>query len=775
MSQVRANRPAREFKFVGGPSRKRRRNGAPPEPINRPTSDAAAAKQSKRSCVSDSITVTTAAPAPGASSPGSSGASPLSFFRVDGPPGSPSAPLFTGADFAADTSVADLDMAVFSLPNPQPPIPGAAASGLTVDASLVSSATLSTPTDGSSSPPQNGGAPSPATPPTDNTVNGSGDIDGLDGVLDWSGDEIFMNPFFSADHLGNASFLQILESITNDVPPPPVSQTPPVSLLSHASLEPSLGLLNNPSTLSRGSQPNGDDEPHSPPAHDAAAADPIPPASANPPPLPLVSFDNNKQPYVSADGLLLATSPRMFAQPSNLHDTISRIFFQYDQEFCILPLTCDFAANPFRYNLATMQHSSLLRQCILALSYKHVNHDTGACTNEATAYKRRATQMLQDTMPPDGRAGPDASLLDASIVLVTLDCATSALGPWPSHLRRAKRILQSTPANRFTAQRRAQIGLLAWFDVTRALTSRNGCILPESLILSIFDATADGAAALDFYAISGCPRALFACMVRLAAYARELQSTSGMACVRFNMAPVLEIQRRIAAWQAPAFGNPVATADDLLNVMQGGLPEQSVGDSNQARKSNNNNNNNNNSEQPLDDRLDLYHCAEAWRYALLLYIERVFKWQDAVWQAAREARLRTQREQAWVREEYGEPVPPTTRPTETEPLSGAAEARPLWQFLARRTLNHVASCRRSTFVQKQLMLPVFLAGAEVREESLRNDARDYCAWWGAKTRYNMFLTAGDLLEDVWQRDDNVWWGDVFDQRAMKGETEYLLG
>lgn len=70
-----------------------------------------------------------------------------------------------------------------------------------------------------------------------------------------------------------------------------------------------------------------------------------------------------------------------------------------------------------------MQQSSLLRHCILALSYRHVDHDTGACTSEATAYKRRATQMLEDKIYTEaaGETQPDESLLDASIVLMTLD------------------------------------------------------------------------------------------------------------------------------------------------------------------------------------------------------------------------------------------------------------------------------------------------------------------------------------------------------------------
>lgn len=79
--------------------------------------------------------------------------------------------------------------------------------------------------------------------------------------------------------------------------------------------------------------------------------------------------------------------------------------------------------------MQAMQQSSLLRHCILALSYRHVDHDTGACTSEATAYKRRATQMLQDKIRTEaaGESQSDASLLDASIVLMTLDVSSLPL------------------------------------------------------------------------------------------------------------------------------------------------------------------------------------------------------------------------------------------------------------------------------------------------------------------------------------------------------------
>jgi hypothetical protein len=78
-------------------------------------------------------------------------------------------------------------------------------------------------------------------------------------------------------------------------------------------------------------------------------------------------------------------------------------------------------------------------------------------------------------------------------------------------------------------------------------------------------------------------------------------------------------------------------------------------------------------------------------------------------------------------------------------------------FLERKTLNHVVVCRRTTILQKQLLLPVFLAACEISGETLRDEARSYCTGWNEKTRYDMFLTATILLEEVWTSQDPVSW------------------
>lgn len=243
----------------------------------------------------------------------------------------------------------------------------------------------------------------------------------------------------------------------------------------------------------------------------------------------------------------------------------------------------------------------------------------------------------------------------------------------------------------------------------------------ESTILSLFnnqDKTSDG----TFYSVSGCPEALFRHMIRLGSYAREFGLIANMTCAKFDMGPIHEVRKEIREWKDPEYGD---FADEQFSdspSLMGSVVD--FGDMAQYKE-------------------DLHHCAEAWRYGLLTYISRVFDWQRDGLQTA---------------------------------------PGPVLGFLARKTLNHVSSCRASSTLQKQLLLPVFLAGCETADEHLREVARAYCRWWNERTRYDMFLTAHALLEEVWSKGSSPqsWWGSIIDQKsrstvgADKGR-QYLFG
>ncbi|KAL2002267.1 hypothetical protein VTN02DRAFT_284 [Thermoascus thermophilus] len=131
-------------------------------------------------------------------------------------------------------------------------------------------------------------------------------------------------------------------------------------------------------------------------------------------------------------------------------------------------------------------------------------------------------------------------------------------------------------------------------------------------------------------------------------------------------------------------------------------------------------------EESIQQDQDCMHCSEAWRHGLLLYIYRVFRWEP------------------------GSPIPIHV------------------VYRARIIVDHVVACRDESMVARQALLPLFFAGCELRDRSVRQKIVDFCDVWNRRTRYHMFRSTVPLLEEVWAEQEakgfeNVWWGQVVDR------------
>jgi hypothetical protein len=154
------------------------------------------------------------------------------------------------------------------------------------------------------------------------------------------------------------------------------------------------------------------------------------------------------------------------------------------------------------------------------------------------------------------------------------------------------------------------------------------------------------------------------------------------------------------------------------------------------------------SDEDIDDRMDRFHCIEAWRYAIILYSRRVFRsHQDS------------------------------------------ADLRVI-DHLTRVILDHVRCIRETQMIQKQALLPVFLAAVEVEDENNRHFVRQYCNRWSTTARYSQFETALAAIENIWAtydasqravywwgcKIDNHLWSEEYDDHSSHGiERELLLG
>ena len=139
---------------------------------------------------------------------------------------------------------------------------------------------------------------------------------------------------------------------------------------------------------------------------------------------------------------------------------------------------------------------------------------------------------------------------------------------------------------------------------------------------------------------------------------------------------------------------------------------------------------------------DQYHCCEGFRHALLIYVLRIFRIQQGDYQQATRSRI---------------------------------------AFHSRVCLDHVSSCRHTTFTQKQLLFPVFIAGCETHDIAHREYAGEYCMRWYRKFGYQMYMTVFDVMKAVWAQQDagneDFWWGDELDsRRAKEGDfVQYCFG
>ena len=222
-----------------------------------------------------------------------------------------------------------------------------------------------------------------------------------------------------------------------------------------------------------------------------------------------------------------------------------------------------------------------------------------------------------------------------------------------------------------------QLTNIRW-DATLALISRQGALFPSSYFeFLVRNEEKDG---WSFYDLTGCPTELLILLMHLVEMARQKELAASMEYLTFAVSPVLEAERKLLSWknifaENRDFGQDLEPRDRVPEDLcctgaessDGMSPTSSDGD-----------------EQYFQQE-DRFHLAEAWRYALLLYIQRVFRWD----------RQSHRRPSATLR-------------------------------LACSVLEHTRNCRKTSQAQKQLLLPIFLAGTEARDEDMRDTVRSFC-------------------------------------------------
>jgi hypothetical protein len=194
--------------------------------------------------------------------------------------------------------------------------------------------------------------------------------------------------------------------------------------------------------------------------------------------------------------------------------------------------------------------------------------------------------------------------------------------------------------------------------------------------------------AWSFFVLCGCPIQFLMAMARLAKLAAIYEKTTMMEWTIFNDLPVQMVVEEVRG-----FNNVEAVGFSDLDNLEG---------------------------EP-DTRRNRFHCIEAWRHAIMLFVARAF--------------------------------------CQKQDVFGIRKIT----HLARIILDSVRCIPQTEFFQKQLLLPVFLAGSEAESEIDRAFVRQYIQHWNETSRFEHFGSAGELLEDVWKdwdasTRDVYWWG-----------------
>ncbi|KAI1614983.1 fungal-specific transcription factor domain-containing protein [Exophiala viscosa] len=407
----------------------------------------------------------------------------------------------------------------------------------------------------------------------------------------------------------------------------------------------------------------------------------------------------------------------------------------YDTDLCILPLTSDMVINPFRIRGFASEDSQLLVQSVLALYSQHQVNTGNTQPTEAMKKRSQVAEMLSQALQNGQSSHKTSCLLEAILIMFTLDCTISALGNWADHIRNAATVFEAWGgASALNSPRlRSQASMLVWWDATLAMISRQGVRLHPSYFEHLLNHELNDG--WSFYELTGCPTELVVFLVRLAEMARQKELADSMQFLTFDMTVVLDIEQQLLHWKNSLEVEVGAgyVHGGMINLLDDDVEDDSPTTSEEGEN-----------EGEYSKKRDDYHCMEAWRYALLLYIQRVFRWNR---QSHR-------------------------RPRAILPLTC-------------KIIEHCRNCRKTSQVQKQLLLPIFLAGAEARDRDVQDTVRAYCLWWGARSRYGMFYSVSSLLEEYWENKPSkdgspVWWGSFLDSKSPSGRAgdvtaQFLFG
>lgn len=276
-------------------------------------------------------------------------------------------------------------------------------------------------------------------------------------------------------------------------------------------------------------------------------------------------------------------------------------------------------------------------------------------------------------------------------------------------------------------RRQAQLAMFVWWDITISLLSRQRGFLSQQYYDFVLGCECEE---WNFEDLTGIPKSLVSALVEIVQLTQAQNRIVGMKWALFDDWRVREIERDLS--DSVSFLLPDLRIDDEVDT-----------------------------DETIQHKHDRKACIQAWKFAVRLYIARVFPSSSNSSGGGQQQQHHNHQHQH-----------------SAKILS-----------LARQTLDAARSCRSTSVMSKQLLFPIFLAGSETNDAYSRRYVEAYCKCWYAKTRYQLFPDTLQLLTTIWNLrdlgngdDHQTWWGSVLadleDTTLYHGRLvriHYLLG
>jgi hypothetical protein len=161
--------------------------------------------------------------------------------------------------------------------------------------------------------------------------------------------------------------------------------------------------------------------------------------------------------------------------------TLEQLSF-FTWRFSPVTLTYDIKANPWQACLPQIEHAPFLLDAVRALAIRHRSHLDE--TRESLSVLELKDKALSSFAQSIGTVPLEVGI-SASLILIGIDYAESALGKWIVHLQGVYRMIEASGGIEIGGgdmHTRAQIAQLVWYDTIIALLSRRGTVFPREYV-----------------------------------------------------------------------------------------------------------------------------------------------------------------------------------------------------------------------------------------------------------------------------------------------------